>query len=83
MCLNWAEVETEFNNCTDGDLRLMGGSNSLEGRVEVCINRAWGTICDNGFNAEDATVICNHFEVPYKSKSFKIISSGQILKYLS
>ena len=38
------------------------------GRVEVCINRAWGTICDNGFGTEDAVVICNQLDVPYASK---------------
>ena len=44
--------------CNDGDLRLIGGSNSTEGRVEVCYNEAWGTICDNSFDRNDATVIC-------------------------
>ncbi len=44
--------------CNDGDLRLIGGSNNTEGRVEVCYNEAWGTICDNSFDRNDATVIC-------------------------
>ncbi|ORU90494.1 MAG: hypothetical protein A6F71_05880 [Cycloclasticus sp. symbiont of Poecilosclerida sp. M] len=48
-------------------MRLVGGSNPLEGRVEVCINRAWGTICDNGFSSEDATVICNQLNIPFLS----------------
>ena len=48
-------------------MRLVGGSNPLEGRVEVCINRAWGTVCDNGFSSEDATVICNQLGLPYES----------------
>ena len=44
--------------CNDGDLRLIGGSNNTEGRVEACYNEAWGTICDNSFDRNDATVIC-------------------------
>ena len=28
------------------------------GRVEVCINSAWGTICNSEFDDEDAEVIC-------------------------
>ena len=39
-------------------MRLMNGSSPLEGRVEICINNAWGTVCDDLFLASDATVIC-------------------------
>ena len=49
---------TPAGNCTDGALRLVGGNNPLEGRVEICINNAWGTVCDNAFSSEDAQVVC-------------------------
>ena len=29
-----------------------------EGRVEVCINNAWGTVCSNIFRREEAEVVC-------------------------
>lgn len=80
-CLLDTGIDTEFSNCTDGDIRLEGGGNPLEGRVEVCINRAWGTICDNGFSDEDATVVCNLLKFPYQSKCI-IISSEQIFTEL-
>ena len=33
--------------CITGDVRLVGGSNPLEGRLEVCYYNQWGTICDS------------------------------------
>ena len=48
---------TEEGNCTTGDVRL-NGSTLLEGRVEICINNAWGTICGNRFSSSDSQVIC-------------------------
>jgi len=49
---------TPAGNCIDGALRLVGGNNTLEGRVEICVNNAWGTVCDDGFSSEDAQVVC-------------------------
>ena len=46
-------------NCTYGDVRLIGGSIEYEGRLEVCINGVWGTVCYNGWGNIDATVVCN------------------------
>ena len=45
-------------DCTDGEIQLTDGSNALEGRVEICFNRAWGTVCDTGFGDHEAEVIC-------------------------
>ena len=53
--------------CDDGSLRLVGGSNNLQGRVEICYNEAWGTICDNQFDNVDASVIC--FQLGFSQNS--------------
>ena len=55
-----------FNNCSDGDVRLVGPTeDSLEGRVEICINGVWGTICFSNhryryryWDERDARVVC-------------------------
>ena len=48
-------------NCTTGSVRLadmITTNTTAEGRVEVCINQAWGTVCNRRFDDDDAGTVC-------------------------
>ena len=50
--------------CTNGTVRINGGSTSNSGVVEVCVNSTWGAVCANNWNIWEASIVCRELGYP-------------------
>uniref|UniRef100_A0A1X7ULL6 Deleted in malignant brain tumors 1 protein n=1 Tax=Amphimedon queenslandica TaxID=400682 RepID=A0A1X7ULL6_AMPQE len=80
---------SQYSNCTDGQIKLVGGATEYEGTVHMCLNNAWGTVCDRyGFGYEEAQTVCNALghttpdAVVYHSAHFGVGSGPILLSYI-
>ncbi|CAI9728058.1 deleted in malignant brain tumors 1 protein-like [Octopus vulgaris] len=71
QCHHWEDAGVR---CSNVSVRLVGGNNESNGRVEVLYNKQWGTICSDQWDFYDALVICRMLGysdgVPYTGHSF-------------
>ena len=61
---------TSQSECTSGDLRLVGGERESEGRVEICVEGFWGTVCDSGWDQREAVVVCRQIGFGERGRNF-------------
>ena len=46
--------------CFTSETRLIGGQTEREGRLEVCSNGRWGTVCGGPWSSSHTKVACRH-----------------------
>ena len=67
-----------FSGCVEGEIRLVGSASVYEGRVEVCHNKTWGTVCDDGWGINEGIVTCRQLGYKYERMRFYGQGAGQI-----
>ncbi|KAG9281709.1 scavenger receptor cysteine-rich domain-containing group B protein [Astyanax mexicanus] len=67
----------------DGTIRLMGGSDHCQGRVEIYYRGSWGTVCDDDWGMRDAEVVCQQLSCgnadSYTTNAYFGYGSGLIM----
>merc|ERR1719272_1033649 len=56
-CGHHEDSGVNCQSATSG-VRLVGGAGAHQGTVQVWVNSAWGTVCDDNWDDNDAEVVC-------------------------
>lgn len=83
MCNNFP---TFVEACTNDAVKLTGSYHEHVGRVEVCVENVWTTLCDHTWDTLDAKVVCRElgfspYGIFYYYISTVICNAGAVPTY--
>ena len=58
-------------------IRLVEGTNTGEGRVEISYKNSWATVCDDGWDDNDASAVCRQLGLGSSGSAVRISGFGQ------
>ena len=64
-------IAIDSTNCSHGDIKLTGGKSSNEGDVQICVNGAWGYICDWSWVYSNINIVCR--QLGYATMQCKVM----------
>ena len=73
ICVCQYTFTAELISCSDYEVRLVNGSSSNEGRLEVCIQGEWGTVYDGGWEKREAQVVCRQLGYQPGCKKIRVL----------
>ena len=68
-----SQLNTFIPVCNNSDVRLVGGRNEYEGRVEICQMGRWGTVCDDRWDDTDAMMVCRQLGIYTSGKHVTLV----------
>ena len=73
-----------YTECTNDEMRLVDGRTGQEGRVEVCQEGLWGSVCDNGWLTQTSgLVVCRQLGINATGINIAcmVLKSNAIISY--
>ena len=84
VCLAITYVEFQcFHSvgCERNAVQLVGGQNKFEGRVEVCQDGEWKTVCNDGWGDKEARVVCRQLGFAEDTRSELLLKYSDSYMY--
>ena len=67
--------------CDHGDIRLEDGPTMFEGRVEVCLDGQWVTVCNDFWGSNEIAVVCRQLGFQVTGEKGGMSNQGHLMPH--